>query len=251
MSPTCKLTLADTKPHAGHSVIPSRQSAAHVHSAISAEVHGQLFAFAADLGLDQVFTYLVSPSTGKLTEVAIFQCTPGSGPRHMAIATHHSGETTHILYVINELSSIVSSFVITANGTLRQLDAASTLPSPKPAGFTKAAEILLSSDNRYVSATHRGLLDGTTNSVAVFETDETGRLRLVRLQAPGGSFPRGMALVPLAGQGRDPTATFLIAGQTSDNVAVFTGDSALQYTGINVTGLPNPVTIGVVELARR
>ena len=122
-------------------------------------------------------------------------------------------------------------------------------------------------------AANRGFVDGSTNTVAVFETDSQGALRLGQLVAPGGGFPRGMAIVPVRGAGAEkaishsnhshtpnsnPTpnltapalATVLVAGQSSGNVAVFTGDAALAYAGINITALPTPVTIAIFELPR-
>ncbi|MFZ9825345.1 MAG: lactonase family protein [Gemmataceae bacterium] len=84
--------------HKGSSVNPARQKEAHAHSIVVSP--DNKFAFAADLGLDQVLCYKVSPDEGKITpNDPPFANTPaGAGPRHL---TFHPN--AKFVYVINEL----------------------------------------------------------------------------------------------------------------------------------------------------
>ena len=109
--------------HAGSSVNKERQAGPHAHE-IQASNDNQ-FVLTADLGLDELLVYRFDPKTGSLTpnNPAFVKVSPGSGPRHFAIAP--SGK---FVYLVNEMSSTVTVFAYTARlgklaGTTDDLDA--------------------------------------------------------------------------------------------------------------------------------
>ena len=111
--------------HHGSSVNPGRQKGPHAHS-INLDSANR-FAFAADLGLDQILVYRFDASTGELAphDPAFANVHPGAGPRHFAF--HPSGAYA---YVINELDSTLTVFAYdSSSGTLVRKQNVSTLPS--------------------------------------------------------------------------------------------------------------------------
>src|SRR5206468_477978 len=80
---------SSTIQHAGSSVNPQRQEGPHAHS-INLDPANR-FAFAADLGLDQVLVYRFDAARGTLSpnDPPFAPVTPGAGPRHFAF--HPSG----------------------------------------------------------------------------------------------------------------------------------------------------------------
>jgi 6-phosphogluconolactonase len=201
--------------HAGSSVT-SRQTSPHAHS-INIDPQNR-FAFAADLGLDQVLVYRLNAAEGKLTahEPAFASVDPGSGPRHFA--SHPSGR---FAYVINELSSTITAFAYDATkGRLDVVQTISTLPGDF-SGTNYTAEVQVHPSGRFVYGSNRG-----HDSIAVFAVDDqTGQLTTVGQQASGGKTPRNFGI--------DPTGKFLLAAnQDTGNVVVMRIDSQ--------TGMPHP-----------
>ena len=84
------------------------------------------FAYAPDLGLDQVVAYRLDLDSGELiADVPAATLPGGAGPRH--IAFHPNGR---FAYVINELNSTMSAFEFdNQTGELRLLESVSTLPT--------------------------------------------------------------------------------------------------------------------------
>lgn len=202
--------------HHGSSVNPQRQSGPHAHS-INLDAAGR-FAFAADLGLDQVLVYRFDPATGKLTpnDPPYASVAPGAGPRHFAF--HPSGKYA---YVINELASTLTAFAYdAARGTLTEICTVSTLPE----GFTGSnttAEVQVHPSGKWVYGSNRG-----HDSIATFAVDPaSGQLTPRGQVSTGGRVPRNF--------GVDPTGQYLLAcNQDTDNVVVFRLHAE--------TGLPEP-----------
>lgn len=199
-------------PHAGPSgPNRSRQEKPHPHSVtISPD---NRFAFVADLGLDRVLAYRLDPAAGTLTphEPVFITTPPGTGPRH----TKFSRDGRHF-YILNEIDGSVSSCAYDAvRGAGTPIQHISTLPADfKVTDPDRAAEIRLSSDDRFVYCSNRG-----HDSIAVFARDSaTGLLSLVEITPTGGKHPRNFNLSP---DGR----WLVCANRDSDNVTVFRVDA--------------------------
>lgn len=186
--------------HHGSSVNPQRQTAPHAHS-FNFDPQGR-YAFAADLGLDQVLIYKVDTETGKLTpnDPPFVKVAPGAGPRHFAF--HPNGKNA---YVINEIGNTVTAFTYDADhGRLTEIQTISTLPADyKQVSHT--AEVVVHPSGKYVYGSNRG-----HDSLAVYTVDPaTGRLTLLEIVATGGREPRNFNV--------DPTGQFVLVGNQNDN----------------------------------
>ena len=91
--------------HAGSSVNPSRQSAAHPHSIVASP--DNRYVFVPDLGLDQIKVYSFDAALGTLTpkQHLDIETPPGSGPRHLTF--HPSGQYA---YCTLEMSSQLAAY---------------------------------------------------------------------------------------------------------------------------------------------
>jgi 6-phosphogluconolactonase len=206
--------------HAGSSVNKERQSGPRAHS-INLDP-GNRFAYAADLGLDQVLIYRFDADKGSLVanDPPFAAVAPGAGPRHFAF--HPSGR---FAYVINEINVTLTAFRSDPErGTLTELETVSTLPPGVPVqqGFS-TADVRLHPSGKFLYGSNRGY-----DSIVVFAVDEkTGRLTQRQNESTQGSTPRGFGI--------DPTGEYLLAAnQRSDSVVVFRID---QQTGrLTTTG---------------
>ena len=111
--------------HAGSSVNKERQAGPHAHE-IQASNDNQLV-LTADLGLDELLVYRFDAKNGSLApnNPAFVKISPGSGPRHFAIAP--SGK---FVYLVNEMASTVTVLGFDANsGRLQEQQTISTLPA--------------------------------------------------------------------------------------------------------------------------
>jgi 6-phosphogluconolactonase len=215
--------------HEGKGSDPGRQGGPHAHS-INLDAANR-FAFAADLGLDEVLIYrfdadkgTLSPNDPPFTKVA-----PGSGPRHFAF--HPEGK---FAYVINEMANTIVAFAYDAEkGSLEPIQTISTLPEGFR-GKSYTAEVQVHPSGRFVYGSNRG-----HDSIAIFKVDPaTGKLTAAGHQSTLGKNPRNFAL--------DPGGSFLLAeNQDSDSVVVFRIDpqtGGLTQVGEPVT-VPMPVCI--------
>lgn len=167
------------------------------------------FIVVPDKGLDVVWTFRLDED-GKLhtAEPPFVQAREISGPRHVAF---HKQKP--LAYVINELDSTVTGYRYdSASG---KLDPFQVIPS-LPEGFTgnsRASEIAVSPDGRFVYASNRGF-----DSVAVFAVDPAdGWLRPVEHQRSRGKTPRFFAI--------DPTGRFMfVANEDSDAIVTYAID---------------------------
>jgi len=214
--------------HAGSSVNKQRQEAPHAHS-ITPDARGR-FAYAADLGLDQVLVYRLDAAAAKLApaDPPFARTAPGSGPRHFDL--HPRGR---FAFVCGEMTSTVTAFRVDGRtGALTEVNTLSTIPAPTPGNST--AELRVHPTGRFVYVSNRG-----HNSIAIFRVDETtGALTAAGHQPTGGSTPRNFGI--------DPTGRFLLAAnQASNTVVVFRIDAetgALNPTGGKID-VPMPVCV--------
>jgi 6-phosphogluconolactonase len=197
--------------HHGSGVNKSRQEGPHGHCIVLDSA--DRFAYACDLGLDQVLIYKFNPAKGTLTpnDPPFATIKAGSGPRH--IAFHPKG---HFAYVINEMSCTMTALACDAKkGVLTEIQTVSTLPDNeelKPAYST--AEVEVHPSGKFLYGSNRG-----HNTIVVYAIDPgTGRLTLIEHQSTQGKTPRNFGI--------DPSGSFLLAAnQDSHTVVVFRIDA--------------------------
>jgi 6-phosphogluconolactonase len=218
--------------HEGKSADPGRQRGPHAHS-INLD-QANRFAFAADLGLDEILIYRFDAGKGTLVphEPAFAKVVPGSGPRHFVF--HPTGRYA---YVICEMGNTLTAFDYDAKrGVLRPIQTISTLPAEYK-GTSYTAEVQVHPSGRFVYGSNRG-----HDSIAIFSVDQaTGRLTSAGFESTGGKNPRNFVI--------DPTGTYLLAeNQDSDSIVLFrikpeTG--SLERAGKPVP-IPKPVCIRMI-----
>lgn len=198
------LEVVDMVQHEGSSV-HENQDAPHAHySNLSPD---EKYLIACDLGTDKVYTYEISDE-GKLSEKTHLSVEPGTGPRHL---TFHP--TLDVAYLVGELSSEV--LVLDYDPVTGEFKVVQTLPTiPEDhTSFNSGAAIRVSPDGKFVYYSNRG-----HNSIAVFKTNQAGRLEHVENTPTEGDFPRDFNL--------DPSGEYLVVGhQHSDNLTLFQRDS--------------------------
>jgi 6-phosphogluconolactonase len=189
--------------HKGSSVNPERQKEPHAHCIVVSP--DNRFAFAADLGTDQIFSYKLDPTAAKLTPKPPFAKSPaGAGPRHLTF--HPNGKR---VYVINELLNSVTLFDYKADaGTLTEKQTISTLPEGFK-GTSHCADVKITPDGRFLYGTNRG-----HDSIAAYKIGEDGRLSLLAIKPSLGKGPQNLAITP-------DGEWLLCANMAGDNVAVF------------------------------
>jgi 6-phosphogluconolactonase len=223
--------------HKGSSVNKARQEAAHAHSINLDKLNR--FAFACDLGIDQIRAYRYNFNRGTLTpnDPPAARVAPGSGPRHFAF--HPSGRYA---YVINELASTVTAFDYDEErGVLKTTQTVSTLPRSFK-GENTTAEVQVHPSGKFLYGSNRG-----HNSIAIFAIDaKTGKLTAVGRQGKDIKIPRNFGI--------DPSGKFLIvANQDGDSLVVFRIDPAsgkLTPTGVKVE-VPMPVCVKMMPPLKR
>jgi 6-phosphogluconolactonase len=218
---------SDVVQHTGSSVNPERQKGPHAHCVTIDRANR--FVFVCDLGLDKVLAYRFDARRGTLTphDPPFAQVKPGAGPRHMVFRPDG-----RFAYVVNELSSTVTTFRYDANaGALHDLQTVSTLPEQFD-GANTGAEVDVHPSGKWLYVSNRG-----HNSVVLFNVDSnTGRLTFVEEQGTGGFKPRHFGI--------DPSATYLAVGnQDSDTILVAridAGNGRLKPSGV-FAHAPSPV----------
>lgn len=210
LHPDGTLGLAQRFPHTGRSVHPTRQDRPHPHSVLFSP-DGR-HALVADLGLDQILTYALTPAGDALRPepAAVTATHPGAGPRHTRFS--RDGRNLHVL---NELDNTLTTFAYrAADGHLSPLGSVTTLP-PGCATPSTAAEIRVHPTAPFVYASNRG-----HDSLAVFRADPaTGTLSWVQNLPSGGRTPRNFDLSPdgrwlVCGHQDSPEVTVLAVDPT-------------------------------------
>jgi 6-phosphogluconolactonase len=209
--------------HTGSSVDPARQKGPHAHCIVACP--DNKFAYAADLGLDQVLCYRLDAAKAKLTPARPpFARSPrGAGPRHLTF--HPNGK--HV-YVINELANSVTLFDYDGkSGALTRKQTISTLPKDFT-GKSYCADLKITPDGRFLYGTNRG-----HDSVAAYRIGANGRLSLIGIEPSLGKGPQNLAITP---DGK----LLLCANMPGNNVAVFRIEE--KSGGLKPAGKPVSVT---------
>jgi 6-phosphogluconolactonase len=190
--------------HHGSSVDPGRQEGPHVHSIVLDPA--ERFAFAADLGTDQIVAYRFDATAGSLAaaDPPGPRVQAGAGPRHLAF--HPNGR---FAYLVNELDNTAVVFGYDpARGVLDLVQTISMLPAGhEGTSYGADLEILPSGDFLYASNREH-------NSIVAYAIEPgSGRLRLVDHQE-SPAWPWNLAVAP--------GSRFLLAAcQQADCVAAF------------------------------
>ena len=140
-----------------------------------------------DLGCDRVNFYDYKKEGGLEKPILTIKADPGDGPRHALFSSDDK-----FLFVVNELSSTVTSYAFDGVGFAR-IGKWSMLPEGctlKPTE-TKAAAIKLTADGKLLMASNRG-----HDSIAFYEVGPLGKLTLRNVAKLQGKFPRDFELMP-------------------------------------------------------
>jgi 6-phosphogluconolactonase (cycloisomerase 2 family) len=188
------------------------------------------FIFAADLGLDRIFIWKFDAERGRLipNDPASVELPSGDGPRHFAF--HPNG---HWFYSLQEEgSTLVAYDYDSSKGRLTTKQTVCSLPQGF-AGSNFPAEVMISSDGRFLYASNR-----LHDSIAWFSISATGTLAFGGEEWTRGDHPRAFNF--------DPTGNFLFCcNQFADAITTFRIDrktGALTFTG-QYTPVGSPASI--------
>ena len=218
--------------HVGSSVNEARQKGPHAHCFVISP--NNQFAYAADLGIDQILCYALDPSRGALkpNQQPFVRTPPGSGPRHLTF--HPDGKK---MYVINELLNSVTHYdFLPDSGLLIERATISTLPEGYT-GESYCADLKITPNGKFLYGTNRG-----HDSIAMYRIAADGTLLLIGIVPSLGKGPQNLAITA---DGR----LLLCANMPGNNVAVFhidpqTGTLKSLGTPVEVT---SPSCIRILE----
>ncbi|MFT6178676.1 MAG: 6-phosphogluconolactonase [Paracoccaceae bacterium] len=197
--------LASLMQHEGSSVNEQRQEKPHAHSIFAGP--DNKFAYAPDLGIDQVKFYAFGEK-GKLEDQGGFKAIPGSGPRHMKF-----GKDGSHAYVLNELTCSVTAFLRdTESGKLTARKTESVFSVGADGSKMSCSEIRVSGDGKFIYTANRDLTKAGRDSISVFAVAEDGSLKLVETAPAAVWIPRNINLSPSGDW-------LLVAGQNSNEVS--------------------------------
>jgi len=198
--------------HYGNGTNPSRQLGTHPHAHLT-DSNG-IYTFVPNLGLDKIFQYILN-SNGTLSNNTMSYASSsigGSGPRHMC--WHISNQ---FAYVVNEVINSIDVFNYSnITGLLTgPFQTISTIPD-NFTNFTKAAEIAVTPDGRFLYASNRGF-----DSIVSYKIDiesKSEHLTLIEWITEGVTFPWSFAI--------DPMGKFLLVGSsTAQEIVTFSINS--------------------------
>jgi 6-phosphogluconolactonase len=214
--------------HEGAVADPVRQKEPHAHCFVISP--NNKFAYAADLGIDQIRGYLLDLENGKIKPMKqpFVRTSPRAGPRHL---TFHPKKPW--MFVINEIQNSVTRFDYDAEtGALTEQQTISTVP----ADFTdvsNTADVKITPDGKHLYGTNRG-----HDSVACYKIGDDGTLTLITIEPSLGKGPQNLAITK---DGK----WLLCANMPANKVVVFAIDGKtgqLKATGDPVT-IPGPSCI--------
>jgi 6-phosphogluconolactonase len=185
-------------------VNPQRQKEPHAHCIVVSP--DNKYAFAADLGTDQILCYKLDPATATLTpnEPAFAKAPAGAGPRHLTF--HPNGKR---VYVINELLNSVTAFDYDrASGKLTEKQTIPTLPTDFK-GTSHCADLKITPNGKFLYGTNRG-----HDSIAAYGIGDDGKLTLVAIEPSLGKGPQNLAITA-------DGSWLLCANMPGNTVAVF------------------------------
>lgn len=164
------------------------------------------FLFLSDKGGNKIYQYKFNVRTGKINsnDPKEILLAPGMGPRHFTFFNRKN-----IVYFVNEVGNSITVYRLnTSTGLLSEFQNISTLPKDFR-DSSKAAEIHLTPDDRFLYVSNRGY-----DSIAAFSVErKSGRLK-ANDYYPTVRNPRAFNI--------DPSGKFLFAaGENSDSLAIY------------------------------
>jgi len=166
--------------HEGKSVHPVRQTGPHAHQVTL--IPGTNLVCCVDLGLDALMVYQPDEKTGMLKLYSRTDVPGGFGPRHLIHAKHG----------ITYLACEVGNQAISMRWNGEKFDLLQIL-STLPEGYEEkntASAIRLNSDESKVMISNRG-----HDSIAIYDLDKQGGMKLNSIVKTSGGFPRDFALL--------------------------------------------------------
>lgn len=219
-----KLTkILDVQQHFGKGTT-ERQKSPHAHSAWFHPTKNEVIS--VDLGTNELWFSKIENDKLVLKEQQKLAMPKGSGPRHL---TFHPNKKW--MYVLNELSNTVS--LVKEKEVVYFVESSvSTLPKSFTA-FSKAADIHISKDGKFLYASNRG-----HESIAIFKVNtNNGALKIVDYQTVLGKHPRNFSFSP-------DEDFLLVANQDTDNIVSFKRDKTSgKLTFVDEIAAPMPVCI--------
>jgi len=204
----------------------SRQEAPHAHSAWFHPKTNDVIS--VDLGTNQLWFSKIDARNKELvfTNQKTLNMAEAAGPRHLVFHPNKNW-----MYVLNELNNTIS-LVTNNNGNYSIKTTVSTLPKGYEK-YTKAADIRVSNDGKFLYASNRG-----HNSIAIFKVNlQNGDLVLVGFEPVKGANPRNFSLTL-------DDKFLLVANQDSNNIVSFKRDVETgKLSFVNEIQAPNPVCI--------
>ncbi len=157
----------------------------------------------SDLGRNKIFSYTDKEGKFVGADFDLIDFEPKSGPRHFAI-----DQSSNNLYSLTEYGNTLNAFSLKDGQKFQTIGTKSAVFK----GDTYAADVKISSDQKFLYATNRG-----ENSIALFSIASDGTLEHVENQDVHGDWPRNFTL--------DPSGKWLlVANQRSNNISVFSVD---------------------------
>ncbi len=182
------------------------ENKAHAHSVWFQQNSSNIIS--VDLGTNELWISSIDVATNKFVPASKNKLSlpDHSGPRHLTF--HPNGK---YFYVINELNSTISTFTISDEKEYLLDSSVSTLPADfDKSSFT--ADIHISSDGKFLYGSNRG-----HNSIAIFEVQKNGALKLVGFESTRGDHPRNFSLSP-------DEKFLLVANKNANNIVCFKRD---------------------------
>ncbi|RXG28563.1 lactonase family protein [Leeuwenhoekiella palythoae] len=216
--------LLDVEQHEGQGTT-DRQEGPHAHSVWFLPDGSGIVS--ADLGTNQLWFSKINNETQKLepAENQKLDFPEGAGPRHLVFHPANG-----FIYVLNELDNTIAQ-VGKENGQYSVLAVTSILPEGF-SEYSKAADIHISDDGRFIYASNRG-----HDSIAILEVDDQGALSLIANEPTKGKDPRNFQITP-------DQNFVIVANQNSNNLVSYTRDPETGLlTYASEIAAPKPVCI--------
>ncbi|TMM32023.1 lactonase family protein [Polaribacter aestuariivivens] len=203
-----------------------RQESPHAHSAWFHPNKEKIIS--VDLGTNELWFSKIDTNKNELvfTNQKTLKMADGAGPRHL---TFHPNNKW--IYVLNELNNTVS-LVKEKNDVYFVDSSITTLPNDFT-DFSKAADIHISDDGKFVYASNRG-----HNSIAIFKVNsENGNLEITGYEDVLGDHPRNFSLSP-------DNDFLIVANQDTNNIISFKRNTTTgKLTFVDEVFAPTPVCI--------
>jgi 6-phosphogluconolactonase len=217
--------LLNVQEHVGKGTT-ERQTRPHAHSAWFHPSKKELIA--VDLGTNELWFYTINEEKKELisTKQKTLKMADGAGPRHL---TFHPNNKW--IYVLNELNNTVS--LVKEKENEYYVDTSISMIPEDFTEFSKAADIHISKDGKFLYASNRG-----HESIVIYKVNsENGTLKTVGYESVKGKHPRNFSLSP-------NDDFLLVANQDTDNIISFKRDSETgKLTFVSEIYAPTPVCI--------